>query len=72
MNYIGAKMESKLIDTAELEQKLHDYLENQEEMPFLTVGTVINMMEACKDKTTTNMEAYNGKIKKEEEKRKRT
>lgn len=59
MNYIEVKMKSKLIDTAELEQKLNDYLENPEEMPFLTVGTVINMMEECEDKTVTNIEGYN-------------
>lgn len=59
MNYIEVEMKSKLIDTAELEQKLNDYLENPEEMPFLTVGTVINMMEECEDKTVTNIEGYN-------------
>ena len=48
-------MKSKLIDTAELEQKLNDYLENPEEMPFLTVGTVINMMKECEDKTPVNI-----------------
>ena len=52
-------MKSKLIDTAELEQKLNDYLENPEEMPFLTVGTVINMMKECEDKTVINIEEHN-------------
>lgn len=59
MNYIEVEMKSKLIDTTELEQKLNDYLENPEEMPFLTVGTVINMMKECEDKTVTNIKGYN-------------
>lgn len=59
MNYIEVEMKSKLIDTAELEQKLNDYLENPEEMPFLTVGTVINMMKECEDKTIINVEEHN-------------
>lgn len=59
MSYIEVKMKSKLIDTAELEQKLNDYLENPEEMPYLTVGTVKNMMKECEDKTPVNIVEHN-------------